>query len=88
MKSITVFGFEVTSEVQAKLIAKMKQMEVFCLADIEAEAVTHGVPMFRLERGSRVRVATRTADRLLQRERRAGNIKYGRDGWRLTGEEK
>ncbi|WP_413460664.1 hypothetical protein [Herbaspirillum huttiense] len=77
MNDFYVHGHAVPAEIQLALIAKMKQGP-FKAAAIQAEACRLGLPEFS---DSRQPVAMRAADRIIQRERKAGNIELRRPFW-------
>jgi len=66
-----VLGYTVTVDVETKCIYRMKFME-FTHRAIEKEAIEAGADRFK---------AYRIADRLIQRERKAGRIKRRGKGW-------
>ena len=80
MKTITVYGYDVSTDVQALLIQKMKSAP-FLASDIENEAIRLGVP----SSNRRECIAMRLADRLIQRERKSGNIELRRPAWVWVG---
>lgn len=70
---MNVYGHSITAEQQAACLAAMKGC--FRKVDVEAAALAAGVPEFA--NVGRVRpelLANRVADRLLQLQRKAGNI--------------
>ena len=80
MSVINVYGFNVSPEIQALLIQKMKSAP-FRAVDIENEAIRLGVPVSH----QREHVAMRLTDRLIQRERKLGNIELRRPVWVWVG---
>lgn len=77
MADFYVYGHTISDEVQSILIQKMKEGP-FQASDIEAEAIRLGVPIMA---ESHQPIAMRAADRLIQRERKAGNIEFRRPSW-------
>ncbi len=69
-----VHGFVVTNAVQCELIARMMREPFQCI-DIYESARREGVPFER-------DIALRLADRLIQRERKAGHIVRAGRAWR------
>lgn len=76
-----VHGHTISTEVQAALIAKMKAGP-FKASDLEAEAGRLGVPNYSDHKEP---VAMRAADRIIQKERKAGNIELRRPLWVWIG---
>lgn len=72
-RQFTVDGKPVTEEQEQAALARMK-MASFTCAEIIAEVRSHGSSS-----------AVRVADRLIQRERKAGNIKFDGRRWHWTG---
>lgn len=81
MADIYVYGHTVTNEHQAALIARMKA-GTSRAADLEAEAIRLGLPERSANRDP---VAMRVADRIIQRESKAGNIEFKRPDWVWCG---
>ncbi len=81
MSEFYVYGHAISVEIQEALVAKMKA-EPFKASSIEAEAVRMGVPNLTAKREP---VAMRAADRVIQRERKAGNIELRRPSWVWVG---
>lgn len=75
-----VHGFVVTPDVQRSLIARMMDRP-FTAADIELEGLKNGVPGVL---GGHY-VLNRVCDRVLQQQRKAGNIAREGRGWRWVG---
>jgi len=82
MADLFVHGYTVTEEIQAQLVAKMKAGP-FKASDIVAEACRLGLP--RSYSTHHEPVAMRAADRIIQRERKAGNIELHRPVWIWRG---
>lgn len=81
MADFYVYGHTISEEVQSRLIEKMKQGP-FQSLHIEAEANRLGIPFVNQ---SREPIAMRTADRIIQRQRKAGNIEFRRPNWVWVG---
>lgn len=81
MAEMYVHGLPITEQIQGALIARM-QAGPFKAMDLEEEAVRLGLPRCSEERAP---VAMRTADRMIQRERKAGNIELKRPFWVWCG---
>lgn len=81
MSDFYVYGHTISTEIQAALVAKMKAGP-FRASNIEAEAIRLGVPYMAEHREP---VAMRAADRVIQRERKAGNIELRRPVWVWIG---
>lgn len=81
-ESLTVYGHTFDGDLLAALIARMKAAP-FKAADIEAEAIRLGVPCWSAHREP---VAMRVADRLIQRERKAGRLRLQRPLWVRVGD--
>lgn len=81
MAEMYVYGYAITAAIQATLLARMQQGP-FVAGDIEAEACRLGVPQYS---PTREPVAMRAADRIIQREKRAGNLVFERPLWRWIG---
>jgi len=82
MPDFCVYGQTIGEQLQAALLARMKAGP-FKASDIEAEACRLGVP--RLTDWSES-VAMRAADRIIQRERKAGNIRLLKPHWVWVGD--
>lgn len=70
---ITVQGKEIPDEQVTACIERMRKPGVWCASSIEAAAEAAGVPWGQL--------SMRLADRLIQRERKAGRIIQVKRGW-------
>lgn len=70
-------GIEINQVVIEAVIERMKA-EAFKASELEAVAVKLGVP-------TREGTAMRVADRLIQREKKAGNIALSRPYWAWVG---
>jgi|JI10StandDraft_1071094.scaffolds.fasta_scaffold493015_3 hypothetical protein len=81
MAEMYVHGHTVSEDVQAALLAKMKSGP-FKASALEAEAVRLGLPSLTENREP---VAMRAADRIIQRERKAGNLELHRPNWVWIG---
>lgn len=78
MGKMTVYGVEVTDEQQAAGVAAMSGS--FTMMDVLGALAQAGVP-------ARRGVAARAADRLLQRERKAGRIRaVNNKNWQAVAE--
>lgn len=77
-----VYGITISEEVLAALVKRMKSGSRFKAIDLEAEAARLGVPH---RSANREAVAMRVADRLIQRERKANNIRLDRPYWVWIG---
>ncbi len=82
MAELIVHGYSISEAIQAALVERMKE-GLFKAEAIEKEACRLGVPLFSEKREP---TAMRTADRIIQRERKRGNIKLERPFWRWIGE--
>lgn len=82
MAELIVHGYSINEAIQAALVERMKE-GLFKAEAIEKEACRLGVPLFSEKREP---TAMRTADRIIQRERKRGNIKLERPFWRWIGE--
>lgn len=82
---MNVMGYEVPQEVEQRALAWMQNTPSWRAANLEEELVRMGVP--ESLPGWKV-PAHRAADRLIQRERKAGNIaqRHGRGLWSWVGE--
>lgn len=78
-----VYGITISEEVLSALVSRMKNGSSFKAIDLEAEATRPGVPHRRKNREA---VAMRVADRLIQRERKANNIRFDRPDWVWIGQ--
>ena len=81
MTEMYVYGHTVSEDVQVAILAKMKSGP-FKASALEAEAVRLGLPS--LTEASEP-VAMRAADRIIQRERKAGNLELHRPNWVWIG---
>lgn len=72
MEKLTVLGFEITDEIESAVINRMKASE-FTAAELE-DVVIETAPKAWVEHTPSF--ADRVADRLIQRERKAGNIDF------------
>lgn len=72
-RQFTVGGKAVTEEQEQAAMVRMKKAPFTC-AEISAEVQSHGRT-----------TAMRVADRLIQRERKAGNIKFDGRRWHWQG---
>lgn len=72
---MNVHGFEITEEQQNACILAMNKR--FNASDIELVAIQAGVPRFHDGNG----IAYRVADRIIQRQRKAGKIKKDGRNW-------
>lgn len=84
-------GVEATEEQMAAGVARMRlkvngEYALFAARDITEALVRSGVPAVVGRFRSDCWVAMRIADRLIQQERRAGNIVLERPLWRWIGE--
>lgn len=77
MVKMVVMGFEVGEDVVAAIISRMQNGN-FVAGELEAIAIKMGVPE---EKGTAMRVA----DRLIQREKKAGNAVFARPTWDWVG---
>ena len=79
-KLMTVFGYQVTEAQEKACVDRMHRGDSFSSADIEDSAQVAGVPRaggpFKSDP-----VRMRLADRLIQRERKAGTIKRVGNRW-------
>jgi hypothetical protein len=75
--AMNVHGFQIASEIIAASILRMKQGP-FTAANLTELAKEHGVPQ---EAGRNQNPADRFADRVIQRERKAGNIRFNGRVW-------
>lgn len=82
MGELYVYGHTVTEEIQVALLSKMKSGP-FKASELEAEGVRLGLPTLSAHREP---VAMRVADRIIQRERKAGRIELKRPYWVWRGE--
>jgi len=81
MAEMYVHGHTVTEEIQSALLLKMKSSP-FRAYTLEAEAVRLGLPSLTANKEP---VAMRVADRIIQRERKAGNLEWRRPNWVWIG---
>ena len=81
MAEMYVHGYTVSDDVQLALLMKMKSAP-FRASALEAEAVRLGLPNLTANRQP---VAMRAADRIIQRERKAGNLELHRPNWVWIG---
>lgn len=81
MNEFYVYGHTISVDIQEALLAKMKTGP-FKASNIEAEAIRLGVPNLSERREP---VAMRAADRVIQRERKAGNLELRRPLWVWVG---
>jgi len=72
---MNVHGFEITDDQQNACIMAMKKR--FKASDIELVAIQAGVPRYHDRNG----IAHRVADRIIQRQRKAGAIKRDGKNW-------
>jgi hypothetical protein len=82
MGEILVHGYSISEAIQAALVERMKEGP-FKAEDIEEKACRLGVPLYSERRDP---IAMRTADRIIQRERKRRNIKLERPFWCWIGE--
>lgn len=76
-----VYGYEVPQEVIDACLARMRTGSAFTSIDIARAAVAAGAPYWN---NREEYVAHRIADRLLQRERKAGRIEFNGKRWRMV----
>lgn len=81
MSDFYVYGHTIGADIQSALVAKMKTGP-FRASSIEAEAIRLGVPNLTERKEP---VAMRAADRVIQRERKAGNLELRRPMWVWVG---
>lgn len=80
MRMMNVLGHSITAAQQDDCLGAMKGQ--FRKADVEAAALAAGVPEFaNVGRVRPERLANRVADRLLQQQRKAGNIVRAGQFW-------
>lgn len=72
-----VMGFEVGADVISAILLRMKEGN-FVAGELEEIATRMGVPQTD-------GIAMRVADRLIQREKKAGNVAFSRPTWAWTG---
>ena len=77
--------YEFTDELISAAINRMKS-NPFTSGDIESELHRCGVPNYIGASYCRIFPVMRGADRLIQRERKAGNIKYENRQWTWIGD--
>lgn len=77
-----VYGIPITDEQIEACLAKMRAAPMFATSTIEAEAVRAGIPERIGASWQSIYPANRLADRLVQRERKAGNIERCSNGMR------
>lgn len=70
-----IHGNTITEEQERAALARMSSAFVF--SDIEKAFIEAGVPELQRVGVSNKHIAGRAADRLIQRERKAGNIQLG-----------
>ena len=78
-----VYDYTIKQAMIDRVIDRMKQA-VFQSADIEQVCIDMGIPHHD---GHSNYIAHRAADRLIQRERKAGNIAYVERRWHWVGKE-
>ena len=84
---MTVYGHEVTEEQEQAMLSVM-QNDKWNMYDVEVAARKAGVPdSIRPPSQSTKYPAMRAADRMLQRERKAGNIRYTGTHWERVEDE-
>lgn len=76
-----IYGVVITAEQQAAVVSLMAANRVFMAGDVEIWLQRNGVP----DRVDRKPIAYRGADRLIQQQRKAGNITYENKRWRWVG---
>lgn len=72
-KPMRVYGVEISEETQRQAIESLRRYSEFEAWDMQSALIVHGAPFTAHLRG---------ADRLLQKARRAGLIRFERGAWR------
>ena len=83
---MTVYGHEVTEEQEQAMLSVM-QNDKWNMYDVEVAARRAGVPDSIGDTHAKRYPAHRAADRMLQRERKAGNIRYTGTHWERVEDE-